>query len=862
MTTRVPTLIRTHHTIGRAAEYFSARELAAQTGQDAMAFASVVLKELIDNALDAAETAGVAPEISIFIDRHDGDLAIVVHDNGPGLPASVVAKTLDFDTRTSDKRAYRSPTRGAQGNALKTIIGIPTALGGNDPIIIEACNVRHTIRPRLDAAGNVNPGHTAEAIPETTGTRIAVTLPSVAQDLDAVAWARAFALVNPHALVKITDSDEWRDHGYTEIFTSPDSYQTWRKWVPTDPTAPHWYDRGAFQALVDTEVASARQAGQPSRLVRDFVREFRGLAGTAKAKTVCAAVPDATRLADLNGEAGTLLAAMQAEAKPAKPDVLGSVGEDHLRTCLATWCGLVRDRFWYKRVIGFDGAGLPFMVEAAIAETDEPGPHVTAINFSPTFREPLGSSLILAGKAEPGMGIRQVLSNCFVRRGSSTASVVHIVHPALTFLDRGKSTIDPSPELRDAIGQALWSTAKTIHGEEERRKKDAAKAERQYEAAEKAWSRATPEVSLKEAAYAVMEQAWAQATGDGAGLASARTIYYQIRPLMQQITDKPLSDTYFTQTILPDYQRDIRKLPGVYYEARGTLYEPHTGKVVPLGTREVEGYHLPSWTYDKILYIEKTGLWPVLEQAQLGARYDMAIIAGQGFASVAARTLLAEVAPKCTVFVVHDGDPAGYSIALTLREETRRMPDHQIDVIDIGLALDEAVALGLETETFSRRVALDKRLVPHLGETERQWWQADRKAAVCRRVELNAMTSPQLVEHITQALDRHGATAKVVPDAAMITAEALSSIRASVSIRIKDVLHELIDVDGLASMLALEIAAGIEPLTPAAVRARIEPALPMSWRTATGDWGSVAALRADDVITDALQIAIRQAIAA
>jgi hypothetical protein len=36
----------------------------------------------------------------------------------------------------------------------------------------------------------------------------------------------------------------------------------------------------------------------------------------------------------------------------------------------------------------------------------------------------------------------------------------------------------------------------------------------------------------------------------------------------------------------------------------------------------------------------------------------------------------------------------------------------------------------------------------------------------------------------------------------------------------------------------------------------------MSWRTATGDWATVAALRADDVITDTLQIAIRQAMAA
>ncbi len=54
MTTRVPTLIRTHHTIGRAAEYFTARELEAQTGQWRTKFAAVVLKELVDNALHVA----------------------------------------------------------------------------------------------------------------------------------------------------------------------------------------------------------------------------------------------------------------------------------------------------------------------------------------------------------------------------------------------------------------------------------------------------------------------------------------------------------------------------------------------------------------------------------------------------------------------------------------------------------------------------------------------------------------------------------------------------------------------------------------------------------------------------------------
>jgi len=196
-------LQRTHFSIGRAAEYFDRRELAAQTGRDCDEFASVVLKELVDNGLDAAETAGDAPEIAIAVETDAGAIRLSVADNGPGLAPETLARILDFDTRTSDKSRYRSPTRGAQGNALKTVIGIPTALGGTEPIVIESCGQRHVICPKLDAAGNVDVGHTIEELSPVAGTRIAVTIPAECQDFDAVWWARAFALANPHASVKI-----------------------------------------------------------------------------------------------------------------------------------------------------------------------------------------------------------------------------------------------------------------------------------------------------------------------------------------------------------------------------------------------------------------------------------------------------------------------------------------------------------------------------------------------------------------------------------------------------------------------------------------------------------------------------------
>ncbi len=97
----------------RSAEYFDARQLSTLTGVPQEQFASVCLKELVDNALDACETAQVAPEVGVEVEQDAGVLCLSISDNGPGLPPEVVGKVLDYSIRVSDKAAYRSPTRGA-----------------------------------------------------------------------------------------------------------------------------------------------------------------------------------------------------------------------------------------------------------------------------------------------------------------------------------------------------------------------------------------------------------------------------------------------------------------------------------------------------------------------------------------------------------------------------------------------------------------------------------------------------------------------------------------------------------------------------------------------------------------------------
>src|ERR1700722_20164979 len=102
---------------------------------------------------------------------------LAVRDNGGGISPQTVRQICDFATRTSTKAGWVAPTRGLQGNAAKTILGIPYALGGRSPVVIQAQSVRHSITVCKDLSGNVRVVPVRGEAPDRTGTIVAVCLP-------------------------------------------------------------------------------------------------------------------------------------------------------------------------------------------------------------------------------------------------------------------------------------------------------------------------------------------------------------------------------------------------------------------------------------------------------------------------------------------------------------------------------------------------------------------------------------------------------------------------------------------------------------------------------------------------------------
>ena len=296
-------------------------------------------------------------------------------------------------------------------------------------------------------------------------------------------------------------------------------------------------------------------------------------------------------------------------------------------------------------------------------------------------------------------------------------------------------------------------------------------------------------LTLKDAAAMVMEQAYLKASANGTLPANARQIYYAARgPILKATGRESLDSNYFTQTLLMDYVESHSGRTSswnIVFDDRGHFVEPHTRHAFGLGTLNVRAYVRsiaapevkearlasasvatsgPEGRYGGVLFVEKEGFMPLMKAAKIGERFDLAITSSKGMSVTAARELIDHVCGKLglPLYLLHDFDIAGFSIAKTLTASSRRYWfRHRIKtIVDMGLRLADVEAEGLESEPVVQDKDPDavRRRLAINGATEAEIaFLLDGE-----RVELNAMTSDQLVAFVERKLIAAGAR-KVVP---------------------------------------------------------------------------------------------------
>jgi hypothetical protein len=450
----------------RLLEFCSQKELVAQTGHEVKDWPLVIIKELVDNGLDSAEEHNIAPVVAISISTATGE--IIVTDNGPGIATATIDGILDYTVRVSSREAYPNPSRGRQGNALKTIIAIPYVLDGSaGETVIEAQGATHRIDFRTDAIRQ-EPRVCCDRGSSTVknGTRVTVRLPAKACHLlDGAArflpFVRTYIALNPHLAISL-DVDGERVIDCTNP-TNPD----WQKWKPSDPIPAQWYTPETLQRYMAACISRDRECGNRVRSVRDFVAGFRGLSGTAKQKQVL----DETNLfrAPLddffvgnqanNAGIGGLLTVMQRHSSPVKPQALGTIGKEHFRDVIVEGDGAHPESFKYHRVLDTDRDGLPFVVEAAFASASTTS-RIAGVNWSPGIVNPFRS-------LSSWQSLDSVLREQHVDGDDPVVMVVHLACPVVQFTDRGKSAATLNYQQSAGVINAVRTVTKPWHDDTE-----------------------------------------------------------------------------------------------------------------------------------------------------------------------------------------------------------------------------------------------------------------------------------------------------------------------------------------------------------------------------------------------------------
>ena len=441
-----PKLTRVAFAVSRLMEFCSERELQNQTGHSVYDWPLVVAKELFDNALDACEEAEVAPDITVVVEPDK----IIVQDNANGLDVKTIESILDYTIRVSSREAYVSPTRGAQGNALKTILAMGYVLEGAagdaaGVTIIETRGIAHRIEFRVDHVNN-QPKilQTVTPSPISTGTKFTIYWPDpdLLEEVEDrfERLIRGYVWFNPHLTVR----GVWCGREFINV-TATNPY--WEKWRPRNPTSTHWYDCPRLQRYLAAHVARDRDLHQ-SRTVREFISEFRGLSGTAYQRKIlkelgCShqSLASFFGVDQVNSSGITkLLAAMKQHSKPVAPHHLGVIGAEHFKQRFLAAGGLI-ETFKYQCRKGITD-GIPYVVEFCF------GLHQAGLDGGRVSREFVTGANWSAAITNPfrhfgstGEGLESTLAKVRANTNQPVICALHLASARIQFADRGKSSI-------------------------------------------------------------------------------------------------------------------------------------------------------------------------------------------------------------------------------------------------------------------------------------------------------------------------------------------------------------------------------------------------------------------------------------
>ncbi len=418
-----------------------------------------VVKEAVDNSIDACEEADILPEISVeLIDLSNDRFRIIIEDNGPGIIKKqippIFAKLL-----YGSKFHKLSQTRGQQGIGISAAVMYSQLTTGKPVRITSKVKNQkdaHYYELHIDIANNKPEIIKEETVPleKEHGVKIELDLEGTyqggVQSVDN--YLKETAIVNPHVTI---------------IYTNPKAEQTVfaraTDKLPKKPTEikphPHGIELGMMMRMLkDTESRTLQ-----SFLINDFSR-----IGSGTSKQICensALLPN-TKPKEVSREMAESLMVGIKKTKIISPptDCISPIGSDDLEKGLKKeinaefYCAVTRPPSVYR--------GNPFIVEAGLAYGGEQSADgsVTLMRFA--NRVPLlyqqgacATNKSVVQTAWRNYGLSQ--SSGSLPQGPMTI-VVHIASVWVPFTSESKEAIAHYPEIIKEIKLALQEIGRKL----------------------------------------------------------------------------------------------------------------------------------------------------------------------------------------------------------------------------------------------------------------------------------------------------------------------------------------------------------------------------------------------------------------
>lgn len=726
-------------------EFFTVEGLRKLTGFGSYDFPKVVVKELMDNALDEVE----CQEHGIIIVNLSSN-CFQIWDNGKGIPEDLVKKLLDNGIRSSKKREYISPTRGKQGNALKTVIGIPCALKvDGDQLIIESFGKKHKISHKYFPDGTVDCSYSVEDSQIVNGTLITVNLERCLLS----EFVEDMKLFNPHVSV-ISVKNEFLDFQNIQALLEKVELKNTLNFVKhriSDPIDIHWYSLEKFNALIWHYIKNLPQTKFKLFAGNDKDDNFLGLFyKLTNYRSQKKAIPNDLINIKVMGDfamcedkISILYNHLKAIVKPSKSSNLGNL-ENSLK--------LVNNHSFYqytKKEKDF------FIVEIFAIKSEKNDAHNKinwGINYSACY-EPIKIKNEFYELNSTKNKIDEIINKLIKNKIHLS---IHLICPNLEYLSYSKNEIDFSSEHLETLLQAFSDIKKKTLGNAELDEKEELKK--------------LPFITVKDAIRIIAQDVYNRQSENSYFILTMRNFFYAVRAEIKQKFpehfynktkrkmlahwgDEDSHYDAFRQNIYELMDNELIDVPNLVSDPRGYLYEPHSKKEIKLGTKQIDDYVVSDIEYQGILYIEKENPLLQLTEAKIGQKYDILMCASKGYAVRAVKSLLKKCSQKddFKIFCIHDADPDGYMIYQDL---VNNLPE--VQVIDLGLGIEQGLDMGISPETFTRKKSIPSSLT--LSENEKKLFEENKL-----RIEISVMSPRDFINWVDSQLAKY-LPEKKIPD--------------------------------------------------------------------------------------------------